>query len=394
MMRLMRLTRLDSCGLSEERVRTVMVCGVLFASFSIRALCATVTSVHGATQNPPGLAWNVKGSWHVEGSREAILAGDSIQPGSLLEPGAADSDDRITILLPDGQQILDQCSTAKDCARGFRVPELESDPSPFSLQLIVRIRAALLQQRVNPQLILATHSDAGRDEAAAILEADNRISISGLAASLSNGSYVYDLNPIQSAYPPQTGVSLQKSGRSIAFKVPGPGLYRLRIVDSLGNPRIDDVIAAVRPGEGDEIVNDFHKAHALFRSWIEDFQGWPIHDFQRAYLEALMLDMRPAANSMRIRRVSVRLESGVTADPVFSPKPGMSNGNLDITLRSATQGAAIHYTIDGAQPLESSPVYRAPIVMKRVPIRIKAFAESPGKKDSAVVTGFFAIANP
>jgi len=189
-------------------------------------------------------------------------------------------------------------------------------------------------------------------------------------------------------------VPLQKSGRSIALRVPGPGLYRLMIVDSLGNPRIDYLIAAVRPGEGDKIVAYFQKAHALFREWVEGFQGWPTHDFQRAWLEALMLDIRPAANGMRMPPANLRVEPDATAEPVFSPKPGMSNGKIEITLRSATPGATIHYTVDSSQPTDSSPVLRSPIVTKGIPIRIKAYAESPGKKDSAVVTAFYGVDNP
>lgn len=339
------------------------------------------------------MAWDIKGTWHVDGMRKSVVAGDAIEPGSLLTTGNGDSNNSIAILLPDGQRVFNECSTAKDCARGFRVPELESDPSPFAVDLIERIRAVLGQQRRQPQLLLATQSAAGRDEAAVVLGADDRIQIAGLAASLSDGRYVYDLTPIHSGYPPQTGVPLQKSGRSIALKVPGPGLYRLRIVDSLGNPRIDDAIAAVGPEQGDKIVDDFHTAHALFREWREDFQGWPIHDFQRAYLEALMLEVRPAESGRRKASATVGTGPRITAEPVFSPKPGMFTGSLAIALRSATPDAVIHYTIDGAQPLDSSAVFRAPIMMKGIPIRIKAFAESQGKKDSAVVTGFFAIAN-
>ena len=363
--------------------------------FSCPGLFANDPSIHGAARNPPGFAWDVKGTWHVEGSREPIVTGDAIEPGSLLEPERSASAHSITVLLPDGQSIHDECFTAGECARGFRVPELQGDPSPFTIEFVERIRDALVRQRDQPQLVLATHSAAGRDEAVAVMGADNGIEISGLAASLSDGSYVYDLNPIHSGYPPQTGVPLQKSGRSIALKIPGPGLYRLSIVDSLGNPRIDFVIAALRPGNGDRIVDEFHKAHALLRSWIEDFQAWPIHDFQRAYLEAQMLDIPPAAiRRQTLQPMKVSLERGVTAEPLFSPKPAISNGNMAIALRSATPGAVIHYTIDGAQPLDSSPVYRAPIAMKGVPIKIIAFAESPGKKDSPVVTGFFGVANP
>lgn len=368
---------------------------LLFGSVlaAVLALALSVASLQAETGGkvPIGIAWRVIGQWQVEGQGASVRTGDAIVPGSLLEPSATDGDHSITVLLPDGQSILDECFTEKDCARGFRVPKLDGDPAPFTAHLIERIHAALVQQRTHPRLVLAVHSRAARDEAVAVLGTDNRIEISGLAAALSDGRYVYDLTPIGSGVPPQTGIPFQKAGHSIALTVPGPGVYRLRIVDPLRNPRIDGLIAAVRLRGGAEIVDDFHKAHALFEDWVENYQGWPVHDFQRAYLEALMLNIRPAAEGTRTAPASAGPGLGVTAEPVFSPNPGVSAGDMAVALRCATPGASIHYTIDGSQPFDSSPVYGAPIIMKRIPLRIKAFAESPGKKDSPVVTGFFRI---
>jgi hypothetical protein len=52
----------------------------------------------------------------------------------------------------------------------------------------------------------------------------------------------------------------------------------------------------------------------------------------------------------------------------------------------------MHYTVDGSQPLNSSPIYGAPIMVKGTALTIKSFAFAPGKKDSPVVTGIFRIA--
>lgn len=378
----MRVFTLVQRGLRQfgSRYRTV--------SFLLLASAMFAGAAQNSTKSEAGLAWGVRGVWRVEGSSEPLRAGDTVRAGALLLPDPSDSDHSIAVLLPDGQRVFSECFTVKDCERGFRVPALEETPSPFAIQLVERIRGVLLEQRADSRLDLAVYSAPGRDEAAAAIGADNRIEIAGLAASLSNGRYIYNLTPIHSADSPETGVALEKSGRSIPVRVPGPGLYRMKIVDSLGNPRIDYLIAAVP--RGDRVLGDFEKAHALFKEWREEFQGWPMHDFQRAYLEALMLKIPPAAQSRQtFRRTKASLGAAVTAEPVFSPKPGMSNGNMEISLSCATPGAAIHYTIDGSQPFDSSPVYHAPIVMKRIPIRIKAFAESPGRKDSPVVTGSF-----
>jgi hypothetical protein len=82
---------------------------------------------------------------------------------------------------------------------------------------------------------------------------------------------------------------------------------------------------------------------------------------------------------------------GVTAEPTFSPKPGLLAGDTNIVLQCDTPGAVIHFTVNPAQPTVTSPVYRAPIVAKGTGVDIKAFASAPGKKDSAVVMGIFRI---
>jgi hypothetical protein len=51
----------------------------------------------------------------------------------------------------------------------------------------------------------------------------------------------------------------------------------------------------------------------------------------------------------------------------------------------------MHYTVDGSQPFDNSPVYHAPIMVKGTELTIKAFAVASGEKASAVVTGIFRI---
>ncbi|HWG20115.1 MAG TPA: FN3 associated domain-containing protein [Terracidiphilus sp.] len=337
-----------------------------------------------------GIAWDVRGIWQVDGTAATLRGGDAVQPGSLLLPSASASDHSITILLPDGQRILCECFTAKDCARGFRVPSLFRAPEPFAAEMLGRIRAALVQQRGQTAALLAKEPRIARDEAVAVPGPENRIEIGGLAAALSNGEYFGDLRSFDARYPQQSGIPLEKSGRSIALTVPGPGLFLLTIIDSMKRPRIEFMIA-VEPVQDSSVTKDFQEAHALMKEWREDFFNWPMHDFQRAFLQSLMLNIRPVPGSKREMERTDAPQSGVTAEPIFTPKPGVLEGDTAVTLQCATPGAVIHYTVDGSQPLENSPVYHAPILMKRVPLRIKACAESPGKRDSPVVTGNFRI---
>jgi hypothetical protein len=382
--------RLQRNGLPTIGNRAFLLCGLFLALFCVRANCAISPSLSSAEHNSSGIAWAVKGAWHVEGTREPVFTGDSIEPRSLLEPGVRDSAHSITILLPDGQQILYECFTAKDCARGFRVPALYHAPDPFVTDMLGRIRAVLVRQRDQTAAKPAKQLHIARDEAAAVLDPGNRIEIAGLAAKLSDGKYSGDLRSVNQRYPERSGILLEKSGRSIALTVPGPGLYLLTIFDSMKWPRIEFTIA-VPAAQDSSVIRDFQKEHALLANWIKNYFGWPIHDFQRAYLKSLMLGIPPAPGSNRQMASVVPSPPGVTAEPAFNPPPGFFTGNIAVTLQCTTPGAVIHYSIDTSQPLESSPAYHAPIIVKGMPITIKAFAASPGKKDSAVVTGNFRI---
>ena len=79
------------------------------------------------------------------------------------------------------------------------------------------------------------------------------------------------------------------------------------------------------------------------------------------------------------------------AEPTFLPTPGVFKNAIEVTLKCDTPGATMHYTVDGAQPMNQSAVYHAPIVVLGSELTIKSFASAPGKKDSPVVTGIFRI---
>lgn len=356
-------------------------------------LAATFISspVHGrAAGSPaPGLAWDVQGVWNVADATAATHTGDPVWPGALLRPDNASSAHSITVLLPDGQSVHFQCFAPKDCARGFRVPALFRAPDEFAVQMLAQIRAALAQPQ--NRTAAALKSAVARDETVAALGPDHRIAIAGLAAKLSNGEYYGDLKAFDARYPERSHIPLHKSGPSITFDVPGPGLYQFNISDSRNWPRIDYMIAVV-PNPDSSLAKNFQRAHALMAAWIHrDLFGWPMHDFQRAYLESVMLHLSPSPTHQPPTAVADQPRAEVTAEPTFSPRPAVVSGNIDIQLHCATAGAIIHYTLSPSQPLENSPVYRAPIVMKTVPMTIKAFASAPGKKDSPVVVGTFRL---
>jgi hypothetical protein len=367
--------------------RTIPCLCLLILVFS-----ATAVRAERPKEAPLGVAWQVRGRWQIEGKGAPVLTGDAIPPGSLLQPTEEDGNHSILIFLPDGQRILYECFLAQDCARGFRVPSLYREPDPFAVDMLGRIRTVLSRHSPDQESGQSQGPRLARQEALAALGPGNRVDIAGLAAKLPNGRYTYDLRPLDPASPRQSHVLLEKDAPTVTVSLPSPGLYDVTISDQLNTQRIDVFIAAVKPEQSANVMKSYKDATALIRDWNSNYQGWPVHDFQRAYLEALVLGIKPAQTSAQTAITTEKTDrAGITAEPVFSPKPGLFAGDTAVTLRCDTPGATMHYTVDTSQPFDTSPVYHAPIMVKGTALTIKAFAVAPGKKESAVVTGIFWI---
>lgn len=369
-------------------------------------LFAVTTSAQRPVEAMSGLAWQVRGSWKVDGKDAPILSGAYVPAGSLLHPGAEDTSDSITVLLPDGQLILYECFTLQDCSRGFRVPTIFRTPEPLAVDLLARIHESLAAS--HPAIGSTTQQGLRlpRDEQVAVLDSDNRVHVEGLAARLSNGRYTYDLRPLDRSHPRQFHLELEKNGPYITLALPSAGLYLVTLRDALNVMRIDLFIAAVEPARAANIARSYRDGATLMREWNTYYLGWPVHDFQRAYLTSLVLspDALPkdglAAAAGNIPS-QVRSPAGVAdtaedrtrvaAEPVFAPKPGLFDKEVAIALQCKMPGATIHFTVDGSQPVSNSPVYRAPIMVKTSVLTVKSFASVPGRKDSPVVTGIFRI---
>ena len=377
--------------------------------FTLMALVAPLRAQE-RSDGSAGIAWRVRGKWLEVGKSLPIRSGAPVQAGSLLQPAQGDSNNSIMVFLPDGQKVLYECFTVTTCAPGFRVPSLYRTPDPFGVHMLARIRASLAQQigEIPKQFSSFGGAPLPRDEALAVLGPGNRIQVAGLASDLPNGRYAYDLLPLDPQYPPQFDRNLIKKAAFITFTVPSSGLYAVRITDNLNNPRIVLFIAAVKPANAARFRQSFDEAKALMKHWNEYYVGWPIHDFQWAYLESLVLHPKPlgtvdqvgaaggitsnaGATGLQAAADGTHRSSGVTAEPAFSPNPGVFSGDTAVKLRCATPGATIRFTIDSSEPIASSLVYSAPIIVKGTELTIKSYASAPGQKDSAVVTGIFRI---
>lgn len=81
-------------------------------------------------------------------------------------------------------------------------------------------------------------------------------------------------------------------------------------------------------------------------------------------------------------------ESGIDA-PVFSPQAGSYDEAQTVTITCGTEGAVIHYTLDGSTPTANSPIYQQPIQVCAA-TTIKAIAVTD-EEESAVVTANYVI---
>jgi hypothetical protein len=259
--------------------RKVLVCILLFLQGATALRARKVQA---------GLAWHVQGTWRMQGMADPIRSGDAIEPASLLQPDEVAGPHSVTILLPDGQRVLYECFIAADCARGFRVPSLIRKPNPFALDMLARIGSILLRDSAASNERHANNSpQPARQQAVAVLDVAKRVHVAGLISDLPNGHYTCDLRPQNHALPPQRGIAIAKIGPSIKFNLPAPGLYDIVITDTLNTPRIDLLLAAIRPSESAHFQS-FRQAREMMENWNDDYAGWPIDDFLRAYLESLV----------------------------------------------------------------------------------------------------------
>jgi hypothetical protein len=81
---------------------------------------------------------------------------------------------------------------------------------------------------------------------------------------------------------------------------------------------------------------------------------------------------------------------GTVATPAFSPGGGTYSSAQNVTITTATAGATIRYTTNGATPTASSSAYTGPINVNAT-MTLKAIAMKSGMTNSAVATAVYTI---
>lgn len=117
-------------------------------------------------------------------------------------------------------------------------------------------------------------------------------------------------------------------------------------------------------------------------------------DFNTGHVDAQPVKMTPGTyditinandNTFKIEPYVVTVET-----PTFDPEAGSYKTFQSVTINCATDDATIHYTVDGSEPTESSPVYGEPIAVDST-MTIKAIAMMDGMANSAVAVAAYEL---
>jgi hypothetical protein len=82
--------------------------------------------------------------------------------------------------------------------------------------------------------------------------------------------------------------------------------------------------------------------------------------------------------------------TGTVSTPTFSPSPGTYTSAQDVGIGCSTSGATIHYTTNGMDPTESSPVYGGTVHIAST-TTLKARAYKSGWNPSGIASGIYEI---
>jgi len=102
---------------------------------------------------------------------------------------------------------------------------------------------------------------------------------------------------------------------------------------------------------------------------------------------AVKADMQDSATASANFTVAMDM----VATPVITPSAGAVTKGTTVTITCETDGAEIHYTIDGTDVTESSPVYSAPITINAA-TTVKAIGVKSGMTTSSTAIAAYTIA--
>lgn len=156
------------------------------------------------------------------------------------------------------------------------------------------------------------------------------------------------------------------------------------------NDYVDVVIATATPGASIRYTTDGSAPDASTGS----VYSGPVRLTTTTTLKAIAYKAG-MADSAVASATFTRNVPGTVAMPAFTPPGGDFIGSVDVTISTATAGAAIRYTTDGAAPTPSvGTVYTGQPVHLTATTTLKAIAYKDGMVDSPVVSATFTLTPP
>ena len=109
------------------------------------------------------------------------------------------------------------------------------------------------------------------------------------------------------------------------------------------------------------------------------------------YTEITLNGYRSYSGGVPVCTVDVKVqEEPQAAAPTAVPAGGAVASGTTVALSTTTAGAAIHYTLDGTLPSETSPLYEG-VITVTAPVTIKAAAFKSGMTQSTVMSEVYTI---
>ena len=183
------------------------------------------------------------------------------------------------------------------------------------------------------------------------------------------------------------------------------GLYTVRVTTNAGNEGMSWISFTKRVANDNDAGAWNYIAPYRFVPYSENVNtAWWLTDgtvnqfnaldFNTEHVDGQPVRMAPGTyditinandNTFKIEPYIVTVET-----PTFDPEAGSYKTFQSVTINCATEDATIHYTVDGSEPTESSPVYGEAIAVQST-TTIKAIAMKDGMANSAVAEATYTL---
>ncbi len=165
---------------------------------------------------------------------------------------------------------------------------------------------------------------------------------------------------------------------------PTPTNYNVTVAQGITNGTV--TVNPTSALEGDTITVTTTPAQGYELATLTYTYGQTTNNIDQTTMKFLM----PAAN---VTVNATFTELAHVANPTFTPAAGSFITAQQVSIACTTEGATIHYTIDGTDPTTNSAVYSEPFTVSTT-TTVKAMAVKTGLNNSDVVSATYTIIEP